>query len=119
MSGPGRVWDEGCPERLYVITRGRSGPQGDTALDLVTMIVSHSEPRPEMQPEHTAILRLCRFPLSVAELTAYLDLPFSAVAVLLADLLAEDRVQAQAPVRMAHLPDIALIEAVIHGLQKL
>jgi hypothetical protein len=119
MTDEGQDWDEGSPERLYVITRGRSGRSEGAALDLVTLIVSRSEPQPEMQPEHAAILRLCRFPLSVAELSAYLGLPFSAVTVLLADLLAEDRVQARAPVLMAQLPDVALIEAVIHGLQRL
>jgi hypothetical protein len=118
MSGRDQGWDEGSPERLYVITKGRSSSP-EAALDLVTLIVARSEPRPEMQPEHTAILRMCRFPLSVAELTAYLDLPFSVVTVLLADLLTDDLVQAQAPVQLAQLPDIALIEAVIHGLQKL
>jgi hypothetical protein len=119
MSGGHPYGDEGSPERLYVITRGRSGGPTGAALDLVTLIVSRSEPRPEMQPEHAAILRLCRFPLSVAELSAYLDLPFSVVTVLLSDLLADDLVQARAPAQLAHLPDIALIEAVIHGLQRL
>jgi hypothetical protein len=41
------------------------------------------------------------------------------VTVLLSDLLAEDKVLARAPVRAARLPDRALIEAVIDGLQKL
>ena len=88
-------------------------------LDLVTLIVARSGPRPGMQPEHAAILRLCHVPLSVAEISAYLRLPVSVVTVLLGDLLAEDRVEARAPGPAAQLPDRALIEAVIHGLQKL
>ncbi len=125
MTGPDRGGGseqgqgEGIPERLYVITRGRSGLSQGAALDLVTLIVSRAEPRPEMQPEHAAILRLCRFPLSVAEVSAYLSLPFSVVTVLLADLLADERVQARAPVQLTALPDVALLEAVMHGLQRL
>jgi hypothetical protein len=120
MTGADQDWEDASPERLYVITGGRSGAAGNTApLDLVTLIVSKTGPRPGMQPEHAAIMRLCHSPLSVAELSAYLKLPVSVVTVLLGDLLADGRVVARAPVPPARLPDRALIEAVIHGLQKL
>ncbi|GAA2272538.1 MULTISPECIES: DUF742 domain-containing protein [Kitasatospora] len=119
MSTAGRDWDEGNPERLYVITRGRSGLPEHTTFDLVTLVVSRSEPTPMMQPEHAAILRICGSPLSVAEISAYLRLPASVVTVLLADLLVEGRIEARAPIPKASLPDRALLEAVIHGLQKL
>src|SRR3954453_1189761 len=105
MSGPDRMWEEDSPERLYVVTGGRSAPADRAALDLVTLMVSRTDPRPEMQPEHAAILRLCRFPLSVAELTAYLSMPVSVVTVLLADLLADQQVMARPPVQAAVLPD--------------
>lgn len=119
MSGADQDWDEGNPERLYVITRGRRGLAERTDLDLVTLIVARAEPQPTMQPEHAAILRMCHSPLSVAEISAYLGLPMSATTVLLADLLADKRAEARAPVPKALLPDRALIEAVMHGLQKL
>ncbi|MFF1869290.1 DUF742 domain-containing protein [Streptomyces sp. CB03911] len=119
MSAADQDWDEGNPERLYVITRGRSGLAEQTTFDLVTLIVARSEPIPTMQPEHAAILRICGAPLSVAEISAYLRLPVSVVTVLLADLLAEERIEARSSVPQAILPDRALIEAVMHGLQKL
>ena len=119
MSGTDQDWDTGNPERLYVITRGRSGTSGRTPFDLVTLVVSRAEPTPTMQPEHAAILRICGSPLAVAEVSAYLGLPMSVVTVLLADLLADRLIEARLPVPQAILPDRALIEAVIHGLQKL
>ncbi|MCQ4040902.1 DUF742 domain-containing protein [Streptantibioticus rubrisoli] len=112
-------WNEGDPERLYVITKGRSGSTAKATIDLVTLIVSRSGPTSGMQPEHSAIVRLCQSPLSVAEISAYLHLPVSVVSVLVADLLADERVEARALVPPAQLPDAALIEAVMHGLQKL
>lgn len=122
MSGPGpEEWDEENPERLYIITGGRSRPperSGDT-LDLVTLIVSRSAPGAGLQPEHVAIVRMCHYPLSVAEISAYLELPVSAVTVLLADLLAQGAVEARAPIPAASLPDAELLQAVMHGLQKL
>jgi hypothetical protein len=117
VSESGRDWAQGGPERLYVITGGRTGSEEQAELDLVTLIVALEESQPGMQPEHAAILRVCRSPLSVAEISAHLALPASVVGVLLTDLLTDGRVEARAPV--SKLPDIALIEAVIDGLQKL
>jgi Protein of unknown function (DUF742) len=118
MSESDEPWDAD-PERLYVITRGRSGTPDNAAIDLVTLIVSRSGPTPGMQPEHLAILRMCQSPLSVAEISAYVRLPVSVVTVLVTDLLADSRVEARALVPRAQLPEPSLIEAVMHGLQKL
>ncbi|MGP3684194.1 DUF742 domain-containing protein [Streptomyces sp. IBSNAI002] len=119
MKDPVTNWEDGSPERLYVITGGRSGPLVPSGLDLVTLIVAKSGPRPGMQPEHAAIIRLCQAPLSVAEISAYLGLPVSVVTVLIDDLLTSGQVLSRAPVARAQLPDLALIEAVIDGLRKL
>ncbi|MFC5906507.1 DUF742 domain-containing protein [Streptacidiphilus monticola] len=112
-------WDEGGPERLYVITGGRTAWAGRAAIDLVSLVVARAEADPLLQPEQAAILRLCRSPLSVAEISAYLRLPVSVITVLVADLLDRGRVEVRAPVPLAMLPDAALLEAVIHGLQRL
>ncbi|GAB2697497.1 DUF742 domain-containing protein [Kitasatospora kifunensis] len=119
MSADDQGSDEDNPERVYVVTRGRSGQAEETTFDLVTLIVSRAEPTPTMPPEHAAILRICSSPLSVAEISAYLRLPTSAVTVLLADLLAEERIEARSGIPQAILPERALLEAVIHGLQRL
>ncbi|MFE3598523.1 DUF742 domain-containing protein [Streptomyces sp. NPDC059096] len=110
--------DVGDPERLYVITGGPDGAER-APLDLVTMIVAQVEPSPTFQPEQAAILRLCHRPLSVAEISAYLSLPFSVVTALLTELLATELVESRAPIVRAALPDRSLLEAVMHGLQKL
>lgn len=75
MSESDGVWDGGSPERLYVITGGRVDSSEQAGLDLVTLIVSLQEPKVGMQPELAQILRICRSPLSVAEISAYLVLP--------------------------------------------
>ncbi|GGJ01528.1 DUF742 domain-containing protein [Streptomyces brasiliensis] len=104
------------PERLYVIT----GPDGARAeLDLVTLIVAREEIPPSVTPEQATLLRLCTSPLSVAELSAYLGLPFSAMTVLITELITAGLVQARAPIVRQALPDRSILEAVMHGLQKL
>ncbi|MFF3502717.1 DUF742 domain-containing protein [Streptomyces sp. NPDC003247] len=103
-------------ERLYVI----SGADGERApLDLVTLVVAHAEPPSSATPEQTAVLRMCQAPLSVAEVSAYLGLPFSVVTVLLTEMLAADLVQARAPIARQQVADRSLLEAVMHGLQRL
>ncbi|MFF1277807.1 DUF742 domain-containing protein [Streptomyces marokkonensis] len=111
---PGRG---GNPERLYVV----AGPDGERAdIDLVTLIVARSpDPPPSATPEQAALLRLCVAPLSVAELSAYLSLPFSVVTVLLTELMTAELVQVRSPVVREALPDRSLLEAVMHGLQRL
>ncbi|MEV4438705.1 DUF742 domain-containing protein [Streptomyces sp. NPDC049577] len=120
MNKPGRAWDPGNPDRLYILTTGCDSSTGkDIRLDLVTLIVSRTEGDPGLQPEHAAIVRMCDYPLSVAEISAYLTLPVSTVTILLTDLLSRGHVEARPPVPVASLPDVRLLEAVMHGLQNL
>lgn len=100
-----------------------AGPDGDGErdqdLDLVTLIVARADPPPSATPEQSALLRLCTTPLSVAELSAYLNLPFSVMTVLLTDMLAAGLVTARAPIVRQSVADRSLLEAVMHGLQRL
>lgn len=113
-------WNEGGPVPLYLLA---GGPDSSTktagTFNLVTLIVARSEPEPAMQPEQAAILSMCAYPLSVAEVSAYLSLPFSVVTVLLSRLVDDELVEAIAPVPVAAYPERGLLEAVIHGLRKL
>ncbi|MFC8131652.1 DUF742 domain-containing protein [Streptomyces sp. NPDC057302] len=124
-SGPPRPTDPSGLERYYVLTGGRSGPGGPAAgLDVATLVVSRSAsaPAPGMQHEHEKIVRWCRDPLSAAELSAHLGLPFNILAVLVADLLEAGLVDARDPIPAStpgHGADIALLEEVLSGLQRL
>jgi hypothetical protein len=81
--------------------------------------VARADPPSSATPEETAVLRMCAAPLSVAEVSAYLGLPFSVVSVLLTEMLAAELVQARAPIVRQKLPDRSLLEAVMNGLQRL
>ncbi|MDL2077447.1 DUF742 domain-containing protein [Streptomyces sp. GXMU-J15] len=113
---PAAVGERRNPERMFVV----GGDGGDRAnLDLVTLIVARADPPPSATPEQTALLRLCTAPLSVAELSAYLSLPFSVVTVVLTQMLADELVEAHKPLVRQSVADRSLLEAVMHGLQKL
>ncbi|MBW8793706.1 DUF742 domain-containing protein [Streptomyces sp. 900105755] len=123
MSAPRRPSDPSGLERYYVLTGGRSGPGGSaSSLDVATLVVSRTAPVPGMQHEYEEIVRRCRDPLSVAELTAHLGLPFNILAVLLADLLDAGRIEARDPIPAHHAgrgPDLALLQEVLSGLERL
>ncbi|MEU6196203.1 DUF742 domain-containing protein [Streptomyces sp. NPDC047061] len=123
MSAPHRPTDPSGLERYYVLTGGRSGPGGSaSSLDVATLVVSRTAPVPGMQHEYEEIVRRCRDPLSVAELTAHLGLPFNILAVLLADLLDAGRIEARDPIPAHHAgrgPDLALLQEVLSGLERL
>ncbi|MEU5050361.1 DUF742 domain-containing protein [Streptomyces sp. NPDC021096] len=109
----------GNPDRLYILTGAEGTAEVKRDLDLVTLIVSRTESDPGLQPEHAAVVRMCDYPLSVAEISAYLELPVSTLSPLLTELLTGGQVEARPPVPAAALPDVRLLEAVMHGLQKL
>ncbi|WP_217214445.1 DUF742 domain-containing protein [Streptomyces sp. AC550_RSS872] len=113
--GPGKQKN---PERLFVVA-GPDGGERDGDLDLVTLIVARADPPPSATPEQTALLRLCSTPLSVAELSAYLNLPFSMMTVLLTDMLTAGLVTARNPIVRQSVADRSILEAVMHGLQRL
>src|SRR6185312_1779179 len=58
--------------RPYALTGGRTDPAGGTVLDLIT-VISAADPAPApagrggLGPEHRALLRMCRVPVTVAD----------------------------------------------------
>jgi hypothetical protein len=109
------------PDRLYTITGGRS-QASESTFDTVTLIVSECEPAPGMQSEHAKILRLCRRPVAVVELSSLLGLPISVVKILLCDLLDTGRITARHPSAAfpaARLPEPETLKKVLIALQNL
>jgi hypothetical protein len=91
-------------------------------LDLIALVEATAAQPPAgagLAVEHAAIIRLCQSALTVAELTAYLDLPLSTVRALLGDLVERDLIV----VCDAHLtgpgPSQHVLKAVINGLRSL
>ncbi|MBB4158244.1 DUF742 domain-containing protein [Streptomyces cinereoruber] len=115
MSRPGR---DDSPDRLYMLTGGRSRADSAHRFDLVTLVVAECAPSPGMQSEHAAILRMCDRPAAVVEVAAELRLPVNITKILLSDLLTAGRVSARHP-RAAALPDPQILEQVLVGLRNL
>ncbi|GAA1098988.1 DUF742 domain-containing protein [Nocardiopsis composta] len=107
--------------RPYAVTRGRTRPGPGAGLDMISTVVAVRDRAggAVRQPEHARILRICRRPVSVAELAARLDLPITVVKVLVGDLIAGGDVAARAPLPAADLPESNLLQAVLDGIRRL
>ncbi|NYH50808.1 hypothetical protein HNR06_000397 [Nocardiopsis arvandica] len=104
--------------RPYTMTRGRTRPSTGPRLDLVTIVVTARDLKERnREPEHEAIMRLCHRPISVAEISARLDIPLTVVRVLLGDLLADGDVRTRAT--MTQLPEKKVLQAVLDGIRRL
>ncbi|TDC62180.1 DUF742 domain-containing protein [Streptomyces hainanensis] len=124
MSEPEESWwdvEAGPIVRSFARTGGRTRPSRDE-FNLITLIVAtNPDPaRPGLEPEHVAILRMCAgSPLSVAEISARLDMTVTVTKVLLGDLLDTGAIQTRAPIALAEAPDIQLLQAVLDGIRRL
>jgi hypothetical protein len=117
------VDDEAGPVvRPYVMTYGRTQPTRGR-FDLISLVVSIRRPpaaEAGLHPEHIKIIRLCRDPMSVAEIAAHLDLPAGTIRVLIGDLLDRRYVEVQAPpAPRPNMHDEQLYKAVLDGLRAL
>jgi hypothetical protein len=104
--------------RPYAITRGRTRHERAEfdIISLVTVVHTPTSLDLGIGPEHSAILRLCDQPQSVAEIAAYLELPLGTIRVMLGDLLERGLVQIQEPDAFT---DTRIIEAAINAIRAL
>jgi uncharacterized protein DUF742 len=113
--------DPGPFLRPYAMTEGRTEPTGaDLAIeDLVGAARPIGAPPAWLSLEHQAIALACHETLSVAELAAKVDLPLGVTRVLVGDLADQGMVTVHRAPSHAGGPTVALLEQVLHGLQRL
>ena len=117
MTG-GTPSDPGPFLRPYAVSEGRTEPTGaDLAIEDLVGVAG--DPPPGLSFEHRSIALACREPLSVAELAARVDLPVGVTRVLVGDLAAQGVVRVHPSPSHTGGPDLALLEQVLHGLERL
>ncbi|SDG05966.1 Protein of unknown function [Lentzea fradiae] len=106
--------------RPYAMTSGRTRPKpaGDE-LTLTTQVraLRTTSDQGSLSVEHLEIVKLCRKPLSVAEVAAYLNAPLVVVKVLLSDLIQRGDVITRDPSRTAVPMDLNLLQKVLDGVR--
>jgi hypothetical protein len=108
--------------RPYAVTRGRTEPQRDIALEavLVTSPAGLQEAR-FAGHDKQRIAGLCENrPLSLAEISAYARLPLGVARVLVADMVADGLLALHEPVAAEGYHErMNLLERVLSGLRRL
>ncbi|MGW1741451.1 DUF742 domain-containing protein [Nocardia sp. NPDC001965] len=122
MTGPREPWAEeeaGPVARLYAMTGGR-GRTARTELTLDTMVVDVGvgfAPR-RTEPEYLDIIRFCRVPQSVAEVSAQCRIPLAMTKVLVGDLIDDGRLAVRAPVETTDVTsDLGLLQTIANSLR--
>ena len=118
----GRTWSRHY-RRPYTVTRGRTRPAHDLELEtLVQTVTGIDEQLAGLGREQRSIAALCREGVSVAEISARLDLLLGVTRVIVGDMALQGVVllhRPQATVADADLPPVELLERVLHGLRNI
>jgi hypothetical protein len=110
--------------RSYALTGGRTEASGAAGLELgletLVSITVLGESAPHLSLERRAIVQLCQQALSVAEVSAHLEVPLGVARVLLGDMADEGLITVHRPAVAAdEPPDVALLQRVLAGLRSL
>jgi len=92
----------------------------DLELELETLVSTTSlgeQSVASLSLERRSIALLCRDVISVAEVSARLDIPLGVARVLVGDMADEGLVIVHRPASPSDRPDLALLERVLYGLR--
>jgi hypothetical protein len=109
--------------RPYYMTGGRTRPahaHDDLELETLVSTTALGETSPKLGGvERRAIVALCRDLLSIAEVSARLDLPLGVARILIGDMADQGFLILHRPASVGDRPDLALLQRVLYGLNKL
>ncbi len=120
MSTGTEAWFDDPLVRPYAVTGGRTR-SSQLGLDLITLVVALRSPAEvDLQPEHAQALRVCQQPISIAEVSAKLNLPLQVVKIVLSDLITQGLVIFRSAINPAHeAPSQQVLQAVLDGIRRL
>lgn len=125
MKGRGEPWFDEAAGRLvrpYAVTRGRTS-SASPGLNMITLVVAVRSPGEVRltEPEYLDIIDACRYPLSIAEVSAKLHLPLAVTKILIADLIEHGDLIFRSPPASAsaNRPGLPLLQKVLDGIRRL
>lgn len=119
MSTPTEAWFDDPLVRPYAVTGGRT-KSSQLGLDLITLVVALRTPdQVDLEPEYAMALRVCQQPISVAEVSAKVNLPLQVVKVVLSDLITQGLVIFRSAAPANERPSQHVLQAVLDGIRRL
>ncbi len=109
--------------RPYTMTGGRTQSRSSIAIEsMVSVNETNSALAADLYPELYSVMELAAEPISVAEISAHLQLPLQVAKILVGDLLYDHHLQlhsAPTATFQQQRPDLQLLDRVLDGLQRL
>jgi hypothetical protein len=108
--------------RSYVLTGGRTRARTDLPFETLVRVTDRGRAlAPGLALERKDIVARCASPLSIAEISAHLQIPLGVARVIVGDMTDEGLLTASAPqlTGSGDRPDLSLLERVLDGLQAL
>lgn len=118
MSRAGGAKRPGRLVRPYAITGGRTRSRSDLAMEALVVTSIEGAARSRLVMERRRIADLAETPISVAEISAHLQVPLGVARVLVGDMADEGLVRVHQPQTNGR-PDIVLLERVLNGIRAL
>ena len=119
MSTGTEAWFDDPLVRPYAVTGGRTR-SSTLGLDLITLVVALRTPAElDLEPEYAKTLQACQKPISVAEVSAELNLPLQVVKVVLSDLITQGLVIFRSAITTNDTPSQQVLQAVLDGIRRL
>ena len=118
MSRAGGAKRPGRLVRPYAITGGRTRSRSDLAMEALVVTSVEGTSRSRLVMERRRIADLAETPISVAEISAHLQVPLGVARVLVGDMADEGLVRVHQPQSNGR-PDIVLLERVLNGIRAL
>ncbi|NYH77058.1 hypothetical protein FHR84_000372 [Actinopolyspora biskrensis] len=105
--------------RPYALTGGRTRSRHQLLVETMISVTEYDRDRAEkLLPESRAVYEHARSPVSLAELSATLDIPLGVIRVLVSDLAADGVIFIH-PTGQAYSYDHNILERILDGLNKL
>src|SRR5262245_63002633 len=111
--------DAGPLVRPYAVARGRTRPTRHDLAMTTLVVAARTDGHVNVDREYAHILQICRQPVSIAEVSATLNLPLVVVKVLLSDLIDWGLIIFRSSPRTSDVPQTELLQAVLDGIRKL
>jgi hypothetical protein len=111
----------GALVRPYAVTRGRTEPQRDIALEAILLTTARGQQEARyVGRDKQVIAQLCDGRAqSLAEVAAYTRLPLGVARVLVADMVTDGLLALHEPMRAEDDDRMEVLERVLSGLRKL
>ena len=125
MKDRGDPWYDEAAGRLvrpYAVTGGRTRSTVP-GLNMITLVVAARATTDVrmVEQEYLDILDACRYPLSIAEVSAKLHLPLAVIKILITDLIEQGDLLYRSP-PASHRndrPDLPMLQKVLDGIRRL